>query len=95
MRLADEFAGRNSRLTPLTDPATTQYDPGLANDPATNFASLRIGTTIYRSQVSLFVENLFDSHPQLNLDHMDKYTLLYEASTLRPRIIGLSASYRY
>jgi iron complex outermembrane recepter protein len=95
VRLDDEFASHNRRPTPLMDPATTQYDPGLVNDPAVNILSLRLGTTIQRAAVTLFAENLLDSQPQLNLDRMDKYTLLYEASTLRPRTVGLTVSYRY
>jgi iron complex outermembrane recepter protein len=90
-----EYASHNGRLTPQTDPATTQYDPGLVNDPATGVAALRFETTVRQALVTLFAENLFDSQPQLGLTHQDRYTLLYEASTLRPRTVGVSLSYRY
>jgi len=95
LRFDDTFASRISRLTPITDPVTSQYDPGLRTDPATDLASIRASTIVRAAEVTLFVENLFDSHPQLDLDHQDRYTLLYEAATLRPRTIGISLSYNY
>jgi hypothetical protein len=45
--------------------------------------------------VALFVDNLFDSHPQLDLNHQDSGTTLYEARTFRPRTVGLSANFKY
>jgi uncharacterized membrane protein YeiH len=42
-----------------------------------------------------FVNNLFDQHPQLNLNHQDQFTQLFEAATLRPRTFGVAISGRY
>jgi len=95
LRFDDAFSSRVSRLTPITDPISSQFDPGLRTDPATNLASIRASTKVGRAEVTLFVENLFDSHPLLDLDHQDQSTLLYEAATLRPRTIGVSMSYSY
>jgi len=50
---------------------------------------------VNRWDVSIFVENALDEHPQLNLQHQDSGTALFEAETLRPRTIGVAASYRY
>ncbi len=75
--------------------AATLFDGGLVPEPATNRVSIRAGATFNRVNVVLFVENLLNSHPQLDLNHQDPDTLLYEASTLRPRTIGLTATYRY
>jgi hypothetical protein len=44
---------------------------------------------------TLFVENLFDSHPLLDLDHQDQYTPIYQGTTFRPGTIGMSVFYAY
>ena len=89
------FASRNGRQSPQTDPLTTQYDPGAVADPSTGIAGLSLEATLDAAQMRLFVDNLFDSQPQLGLNHQDRYTLLYEATTLRPRTIGVSLGYKY
>jgi hypothetical protein len=65
------------------------------NPPSTSFVSLRSGTTIKGAEVSLFVDNLLNAHPGLNLTHEDQYTLLFQNTTFRPRTVGLTATYRY
>ena len=52
---------------------------------------MTLGDTV----VSVFSDNLLNSHPRLDLNHQDSNTLLYEASTLRPRTIGVNAVYHY
>ncbi len=95
IRLDYEFASRESGLTPERDPATTLFDSGLVPEPMTNVVSLRAGMMLNRLNLTLFADNLLNSHPQLNLNHQDSDTLLFEASTLRPRTIGVTATYRY
>jgi iron complex outermembrane receptor protein len=95
IRVDYEFNGRNSSLTPERDPLTTSYDPGLVADPPTDLFSVRAGTTVNQINLALFMDNVFNSHPQLDLNHQDLHTLLFEASTERPRTFGLTATYRY
>jgi outer membrane receptor protein involved in Fe transport len=90
-----EYTSHNSNLTPALDPAASSYDAALANPPATTFVSLRSGVAIKGAQVSLFVDNLLNAHPGLNLTHEDQYTLLFQNTTFRPRTVGLTATYRY
>ena len=80
---------------PGEDSGTTYFDGGLVPNPATNQVSTRAGLTYKTWDVAFFVENLFDAHPQLDLQHQDSGTALFEATTFRPRTIGVSASYRY
>jgi len=54
-----------------------------------------MGTKIRDIHFALFAENLLNANPRLGFNHQDSTTLLYEASTLRPRTIGLTATYRY
>jgi len=85
------------------DVNTTSYDPtGLAT-PRQAFASLRAGTTVGDWGVSLFVDNLTDSHTRLNYNHQtnsydDNGALLatpaYRYITYRPRTIGLTVTFR-
>ena len=95
VRLDYEFAGRETGLTPERDPNTTLFNSGLLPEPATNVVALRAGVTLDQVNLAVFANNLLNSHPQLDLNHQDEFTLLYEASTLRPRTIGLTAIYRY
>ncbi len=90
-----EYSSHRHRPIESEDPRTEYYDPGLVPNPSTNQVSLRAGMTVDKYEVNLFVDNLFDSTPQLNLTHQDPFTQLYEAETLRPRTIGVSLSYRY
>ena len=90
----------NSKRTGLTPPEdgridATFQDFALIPDPATNLVSMRAGLTINKWDLAVFVDNLLDSHPQLDLTHQDSGTALFEARTFRPRTVGLSASFRY
>ena len=74
---------------------TISADPNLVADPATNDTSVRLGMSFGKVDMALFVNNLWNSHPQIDLAHQDSYTLTYTASTVRPRTFGLFGSYRF
>ncbi len=96
LRADYEYNSRRTKPIPTEDPANADfYDSGLVPNPATNLVSARAGLTVKKWELALFVENLFDSHPRLDLQHEDGTTALFEATTFRPRTIGLSASYKY
>jgi outer membrane receptor protein involved in Fe transport len=94
-RLDDEFASQNNWPLTTQNPASESYDPHLVSDPATNTLGARAGMTFESWDVALFVNNLLDSHPRLDLNHQDSNTVLYEASTLRPRTGGIEVNYRF
>jgi iron complex outermembrane receptor protein len=85
----------DGRVVTLFPNLSNVFDSGLVPDPETNQVSARTGLTVNKWDFEFFVENLFDSHPQLNLQHQDNTTALFEAQTFRPRTFGLSASYHY
>jgi outer membrane receptor protein involved in Fe transport len=87
----DSLQDRN----PSEDAGTTYFDAGLVRDPPTDQFSMRTGVTVNKWKLEFYIENMSDSHPQLNLQHQDNTTALFEAQTLRPRTFGLAASYRY
>ncbi len=95
VRLDYEFSGGEVGLTPDRDPGTTLFDRGLEPEPATNLFALRAGATLKSVNFVVFMDNLFNAHPTLDLNHQDNHTKLFEASTFRPRTFGLTATYRY
>ncbi len=90
-----EFQSRRTAPIPNEDPNTAFYDGGLVPDPSTHQVSMRAGLTFGKVDLAVFANNLFNAHPQLSLQHQDSNTLLYEATTFRPRTIGLSANFHY
>jgi outer membrane receptor protein involved in Fe transport len=90
-----EYSSHNGNLTPALDPATSNYFNLPGNPPATTFVSLRSGMAIKGAQVSVFIDNLLNTHPGLNLTHEDQYTVLFQNTTFRPRTVGVTATYRY
>ena len=90
-----EFTSRRTTAIAAEDPLTTYYDAGLRPDPDVHQVSARAGLNFGRCDVAIYVLNLLNASPQLNLAHEDSTTALYEATTLRPRTVGLSLNARY
>ncbi|HEY1710931.1 MAG TPA: TonB-dependent receptor [Rhizomicrobium sp.] len=74
---------------------TSSFDPSLVPDPAYSQVSLRAAMQFGNLNMALFANNLFNAHPQLDLNHQDQFTELFEAITLRPRTVGITATYKY
>jgi outer membrane receptor protein involved in Fe transport len=89
-----EYNGRATTIAGGTFPGTSDYDPGLTLNPPTNQVSMRAGMQFGAINMAIFVNNLLNSHPVLDLNHQDQFTLLYEAHTLTPRTFGVTAIYR-
>ncbi len=108
-RLDYQFASRNPWLAPIQDPNSKQYtstaginiSPSL---PSTNFLQFRTGMTAGEWQLSLFVDNVLNSHPVTNYERVfvDAYNPnvpvpipQYNYYTFRPLTVGLSATFRH
>jgi iron complex outermembrane recepter protein len=85
-------------------PNTASYDPTSLPTERETFASLRAGTKLGDWAVSLFMDNVFDSHTILNYNHQtnsysDAGELLaspaYRYISYRPRTIGITAVFRH
>ena len=80
------------------DPQTLQADALNVALPATNFVSLRGGTTVGSWAGAAFVDNLTNAHTLTNynnsIDPLTGDTRLKRAFTFRPRTIGLTFTYR-
>jgi iron complex outermembrane receptor protein len=103
VRLDWEYEQRNHELTAEQDPGSTQYNSYTFTTPATHFVSLRAGTKFDGWGISVFVDNLLDTHTvtgyqQSDLDQVNPNgsppPLEYGYTTFRPRTIGIGLTYR-
>ncbi|MGO9993307.1 MAG: TonB-dependent receptor [Steroidobacteraceae bacterium] len=108
VRLDWEYTSRNPWLAPVQDPNSSQYNPNSYTLPATSFTSMRAGVKFAGWQLSLFCDNLFDSHTVLNYAQVqiDPFSPSYLANpnaptsvqqnnfTYRPRTIGITATFK-
>jgi outer membrane receptor protein involved in Fe transport len=98
-----EYIAGDKWAHPAQDPNTASYDPTALPTERETFASLRAGTKFGDWSVSLFMDNVFDSHTILNYNHQtpaysDSGVLLaspaYRYISYRPRTIGITAVFR-
>ncbi len=98
-----EYIAGDKWAHPSQDPNTASYDPTSLPTERQSFASLRAGTKLGDWAVSLFMDNVFDSHTILNYNHQtnsysDAGELLaspaYRYISYRPRTIGITAIFR-
>jgi iron complex outermembrane receptor protein len=96
IRADDQFASRQTTPTPAEDPGNETYAPGLVEMPQMNLLSLRLGTRFNNGVgLSLFVKNVFDSHPILSRTQTgSNLDLIYVDRTFRPRTIGITITSR-
>jgi len=96
LRAEDIFRSRNPGPFQDDDPASPNYLPGNVPDPSTNLLNLRAAFQRANYDVALFANNALDSRPTI----LRRYTgpgwpPSAFATTLRPRTVGLSLSWRY
>jgi outer membrane receptor protein involved in Fe transport len=111
-RVDYQYASGEKWLPPSRDSRTSQYDAGANTNPSltqpllsTRFVSARIGTQIEHWAVSLFADNVLNSHTRTNANHQvvtyDQTTGLPAASplyrylTYRPLTLGITAVFKF
>jgi iron complex outermembrane recepter protein len=98
-----EYLAGDKWLHATQDPNTSSYDPTGLPTERESFGSLRAGTKLGDFGVSLFVDNVADSHTILNYNHQtNSYAngaLLaspaYRFISYRPRTFGITLVYRH
>ncbi len=80
--------------TGKTDDTAFNYDPLLPPQSQTTLVNGRFGVRWSDLDVSLFCNNLLDSHPLFNLQHSYP-AYVWQATTFRPRTVGITAAYRF
>jgi iron complex outermembrane receptor protein len=91
-------------------PGTNSYAPDTYNSPSTHFVTARAGASISGLEVSVFVNNLFNSQDLISYTGPPagrygcssaacttsaNYSPLFRGVFFRPREVGLTAAYRY
>ncbi len=71
------------------------FDPDLLADRASNMLNFRTGLRFENVDVSLFVRNVGNTHPQLSFQHTNPGDPRFQAVTLTPRTVGVTATFRY
>ena len=84
-----------SALTALRDPANGGFDGSALPTPATSFLSLRGGLRWSRYDISMFVDNVTNAHPNLTRYSEVLGNLVHRDFTFRPLTVGITAAYRY
>jgi iron complex outermembrane receptor protein len=97
-RLDYQFTNAQTAMLPGQDSRNALYDTTIPGLPQTKNLQLRAGFRWDGYDVSFFAQNLLDQHPVLfrSRDIADDDTdNLYFARGVRPRTIGVTATYRY
>jgi outer membrane receptor protein involved in Fe transport len=94
IHLRGEYRYHSSNAGPFTTQITTSpsYFPGIVANPATQMVNARIGITIQKVDVTLLMDNVFNSHPLLDAYQDTSTSNLITYGTFRPRTIGLAAN---
>lgn len=97
VRGIDQYASRNNGLYSKHDtPAASGFDPAGQRNDGYHLTSLRVGWRDETFDLSVFADNLFNAHPQLNyVSNAFPTDTTYYANTLRPRTIGLTLTARH
>ena len=99
-----EYEAGDKWLHASQDPNTSSYDPSSMPDFRQSFVSMRAGTQLGGFGVSLFVDNLTDSHTILNYNHQtNSYygsgalmaSPAYRYISYRPRTFGVTVVFRH
>ena len=95
VRVDYQYASRESLRVPQRNRANgLNFVPFYYGAPETNFVSARGGVQVGPADVSIFVDNLFDSKVALERGNLVG-TFLNRSSGFRPRTFGLTATVRY
>lgn len=89
------YKSHNPGQTEVQDPATVSYDQDIPLPDAYTVVNLRTGLSKGGAEATLFVNNLFDAHPELGRYHVFPGDPLFQNRTIRPRTYGLNLSYRF
>lgn len=90
-----QYQSRQKALTAQTDIRNGGVDPTIPGRVSLHALSLRTGVRFDPFDVSLFVNNVFDTHKALFRQQDTPISGVYRATTIRPRTIGLTATMRY
>jgi outer membrane receptor protein involved in Fe transport len=82
-------------INPVTDPQNGGYDPAALPAPSTFQLNMRGGVRWDRYDISLFINNVTNTHPELTRYSEVIGNPVHRDFTFRPLTVGLTAAYRY
>jgi iron complex outermembrane recepter protein len=94
LRLDYQLATAQTALQPIQDSNNGVSDPTYTGLPETKNLSLRAGLRWSGFDLSLYGQNLTNSHPVLTHTRDTDFSDLFYEHTVRPRTIGITATYR-
>jgi iron complex outermembrane receptor protein len=94
LRLDFQYTTAQTALQPIQDSNNGVSDPTYTGLPETKNLSLRAGLRFSGVDLSLFAQNLTDSHPVLSHTRDTTASDLFYDHTVRPRTVGITATYR-
>ena len=80
---------------PIQDPNNGVSDTSYIGLPQTKALAVRAGLRWNGFDLSLFGQNLTNEHPLLSLNRDSGYSDLFYGHSVRPRTVGITATYRY
>ncbi|MXO66728.1 TonB-dependent receptor [Altericroceibacterium endophyticum] len=95
LRFDYRFQSKQTDATAGRDPRNGGADLTLPGRPELHLLSLRTGVKTDILDVSLFVNNVFNTHKTLFRQHDTQTSPLYRATTVRPRTAGITLTARY
>ena len=95
VRFDYRFQSKQTDATAGRDPSNGGADLTLPGRQELHLLSLRTGVKMDFFDVSLFVNNVFNTHKTLFRQHDTQASPLYRATTVRPRTAGITLTARY
>ena len=77
------------------DARNSSYDPDYYDKPSTRLLNMRAGMRFGRLDVSLFANNMFDSHTTTNRANDNLGSPLFVINNLQPRSVGITVAVRH
>ena len=95
LRFDYQFSTAQTALQPIQDPGNGVSDSTYTGLPQASNLSLRAGLRWSGVDLSLFAQNLTDQHPLYSHTRDTTGSDLFFDHTIRPRTIGITATYRH
>ncbi len=100
-RIEDTYHSHNSGPFSQRNSANdVVYDPEVPDEPSNNIINMKVGLRVQGADLSLFVQNLADSHPLMSTFHVGQRgpgdaDHRYFANTFTPRTWGMNATVHF
>lgn len=89
-----QYHSHNGGTLTSLNPYALNFDPDIPAPPSRSLLNLRAGMEWSGKDVSLFINNVTNAHPGLQLSHPAGFDPLYSNTTFRPLTAGITFTYR-